>query len=254
MKKETLHIVWGEGNSLALKSGLSMKGVKAEVLSFPSMFECGYLPKDLSDKELILHLASFGVIGLLDKLKDFVTKDFSIYEKVIVWHGNNANELLMLYFICSFIDANLYHIDITKKTIPENSASNSVQMLDLSPANICDMGWMEEILEPISVDKQVSYKLLWNKWTTKKGYYRRYSKEINYIEILDEGFMDKTICEVLQKESDYGMAVGKLMGLIKDFGDRVIGDRVLKYVCSINSQNYDIYIKPHIPHMYNSGT
>lgn len=253
MKKGILHIVWGEGNCLALKSGLSMKGITAEVLYFPSMFECGHLPKDLSDKELILHLASYGEMELLDKLKDFVTKDFTKYEKVIVWHGDNANELLMLYFICSFIDANLYHIDITKKTIPENSASNSVQMLDLSPANICDMGWMEEILEPISVDKQVSYKQLWNQWTAKKGYYRRYNKVINDIEILDENFMDMVICEVLQKESDYRMAVGKLMGLIKGLGDRSIGNRVLKYVSLIDPHNYDIHIKPHMPYVYNSG-
>ena len=144
MKENVLHIV--RGNPYSIREGLAKKGIQANIVSFPSFFECGYLPKNLSEKELSFHLQSLRLRPddfrrMYDELKGLISEDYSKYNKVVIWHGTHANELVMLYFICSFINACLYHVDITSVRIKGCAGLNSISINDLSPNDVAKEDW-----------------------------------------------------------------------------------------------------------------
>ena len=84
MKENVLHIV--RGNPYSIREGLAQKGIQANIVSFPSFFECGYLPKDLSEKELSFHLQSLRLRPddfrrVFNELKVFISEDYSKHNK-----------------------------------------------------------------------------------------------------------------------------------------------------------------------------
>ena len=109
METKTLHVV----SSSSAKVTLEMGKVKDDIVFLPINLSCAYIPKDFSDKELCFALASQNKIGIFDQFKDFITKDYSVYDRVIVWHGWAASDLLLLYLMSTLIEDNLYQITIT---------------------------------------------------------------------------------------------------------------------------------------------
>lgn len=112
MEKKTLHVVSSPSRKGMLRMGLGKLDFYPEVIYLPIDFSFGYIPKDFSDKELCFALASHDNVEVFDQLKEFVTTDFSQYEKVIVWHGWSAHELLLLYLMSVLVEGTLYHVDI----------------------------------------------------------------------------------------------------------------------------------------------
>ena len=232
MKENVLHIV--RGNPYSIREGLAQKGIQANIVSFPSFFECGYLPKDLSEKELSFHLQSLRLRPddfrrVFNELKVFISEDYSKYNKVVIWHGNHANELLMLYFICSFINARLYHVDITSVQVYGCDGLNSISINDLSPNNVAQEDWFNDVMKPISENEKQEYKELWNQWVNTEEGFRRYNKLLGNIERLPYNFMDEDIYTLLQNETMLSLIVAKLHCKFDDFGDKVIRDRVIEY-------------------------
>ena len=74
--------------------------------------ETAELAKDFSDKELCFALASHNKMNEFDHLKSFITTDFSSFDKIIVWHGWSASELLLLYLMSVLIKENLFQLTI----------------------------------------------------------------------------------------------------------------------------------------------
>lgn len=232
MKENILHIVAGYGYTL--NRGLSMQGINANIVTFPSMFEEGYLPKDLSDKELCFYLQSLNLSPdefrqRFDELKQFVSYDYTMLDKVVIWHGNHVNELMLLFFMCHLTDAKLFHIDMTLGGINGLEKENSIGLGHFSPNDIAKVNWMNDVMKPISIQEKNEFALLWRHWVNIGGFYRRYNKSINNIEILPDTFMDTEIHNQLQKESRFGLIIARLMGKFEDFGDKIISDRLLSF-------------------------
>lgn len=82
-----------------------------EISVCPVVFSCGILPKTYDKKELA-DTAEFLRIYSYYSLYDFVYKNYSAYDKVIVWHGRTAEELLLLYMMADLTKGDLYEIDI----------------------------------------------------------------------------------------------------------------------------------------------
>lgn len=198
------------------------------------MFEEGYLPKDLSDKELCFHLQSLNLSPKefrqrFADLKQFVSCDYTVFDKVIIWYGNHVNELMLLYFMCNLTDANLFHIDITLGGIKGIEKINSIGLGQFSPNDIAKVNWIKDVMKPISIQEKNEFALLWRHWVNIDGFYRRYNKSINNIEILSDTFMDTEIHNQLQKESRFELIIARLMGKFEDFGDKIISDRLLSF-------------------------
>ena len=82
-----------------------------EIAVCPVIFSCGILPKTYDKKELE-DTAEFLRLYSYYSLYDFIHKNFSAYDKVIVWHGRTAEELLLLYLMADLTKDNLYEIDL----------------------------------------------------------------------------------------------------------------------------------------------
>jgi len=207
MKKKTLHVVSSLCIKGTLKMGLCKLEQKPEIAYLPIDLSFGYIPKDFSDKELCFALASHGHMEVFDQLKKFVTTDYSQYEKVIVWHGLSASELLLLYLMSVLVEGELYHVDIRDYKGKDPSRLYS-DMGYVCPGDISDM---------ISLAKQLNFNAKeycreqWYKWASSTTPYRFSNIHTGVIEEYPEDFMDDSIKEYVQKKSSFNRVVGKIM-------------------------------------------
>jgi hypothetical protein len=207
MKKKTLHLVSSLCIKGTLKMGLCKLEQKPEIAYLPIDLSFGYIPKDFSDKELCFALASHGHMEVFDQLKKFVTTDYSQYEKVIVWHGLSASELLLLYLMSVLVEGELYHVDIRDYKGKDPSRLYS-DMGYVCPGDISDM---------ISLAKQLNFNAKeycreqWYKWASSTTPYRFSNIHTGVIEEYPEDFMDDSIKEYVQKKSSFIRVVGKIM-------------------------------------------
>jgi hypothetical protein len=207
MEKKTLHVVSSLCTKGTLKMGLCKLEQKPEIAYLPLDLSIGYIPKDFSDKELCFALASHDHMEVFEELKKFVTTDYSQYEKVIVWHGLSASELLLLYLMSVLVEGELYHVDIRDCKGKDPSRLYS-DMGYVCPGDISDM---------ISLAKQLNFNAKeycreqWYKWANSPTPYRFSNIHTGVIEEYPEDFMDDSIKEYVQKKSSFNRVVGKIM-------------------------------------------
>lgn len=214
MEKKVLHVVDCLANKGTLRMGLSMLGQRPEIAYLPINLSIGYIPKDFSDKELCFALASHNHMEVFEELKKFVTTDYSQYEKVIVWHGLSASELLLLYLMSVLVEGELYHVDIRDcKGLMEKHLSKNLSRLYPDMGSVCP----EDISDMISLAKQLNFNAKeycreqWYKWANSQAPYRFSNIHAGVIEEYPEDFMDDSIKEYVQKKSSFNRVVGKIM-------------------------------------------
>ena len=220
MEKKTLHVVSSLCTKGTLKMGLCKLEQKPEIAYLPLDLSIGYIPKDFSDKELCFALASHDHMEVFEELKKFVTTDYSQYEKVIVWHGLSASELLLLYLMSVLVEGELYHVDIRDYKGKDPSR--------LYP----DMGYVcpGDISDMISLAKQLNFNAKeycreqWYKWANSQAPYRFSNIHAGVIEEYPEDFMDDSIKEYVQKKSSFNRVVGKIM---MKYDDLFIPDSII---------------------------
>lgn len=88
---------------------------KHDILQYPVLTNIHYLPENFSETEMMKVAISWGNAKLYDDLKVFAQKLSEIrnYEKVIVWHAEDADSRLLLCTIVNAVRQTLYEIDIT---------------------------------------------------------------------------------------------------------------------------------------------
>lgn len=88
---------------------------KHDILQYPVRSNIHYLPENFSETEMMKVAISWGNAKLYDDLKVFAQKLSEIrnYEKVIVWHAEDADSRLLLCTIVNAVRQTLYEIDIT---------------------------------------------------------------------------------------------------------------------------------------------
>ena len=201
MKEKTIHVVNGSSICSNVKRGLEYLGSEDEIICQPHDFSIGYIPKDFSDKEFCIALRRYmflddsKFITYFEEWKQFFSKDFSVYDKVVVWHGGAAFELLLLYLMSVLTEGNLYHIDIKdckrfveKYQIPYPSMS-MVSSYDIARFN------MVSLKKKVSEEEQLYYIEQWYRWVYSKYPFRFSDYNTGLIKGYDEAFMDTDIFE-----------------------------------------------------------
>ena len=227
MKKKTLHVVSSLCTKGTLKMGLCKLEQKPEIAYLPLDLSIGYIPKDFSDKELCFALASHGHMEVFDQLKEFVTTDYSQYEKVVVWHGLSASELLLLYLMSVLVEGELYHVDIRdckgfmEKHLSKDSSRLYPDMGSVCPGDISDM---ISLAKQLNANAKSYCKEQWYKWANSPTPYRFSNIHTGVIEEYPEDFMDDSIKEYVQKKSSFNRVVGKIM---MKYDDLFIPDSII---------------------------
>lgn len=251
MKENTLHVVSGLSSKGIVLQSLGLLRIKEDVTYLPTDFSIGYIPKDFSDKELCFSLASRDHLDAFYNLKEFITTDYSKYQKVIVWHGWSAYDLLLLYLMSVITDDNLYQIDIRdcdgfmQKHLshPEYAISQFPDMGYVCIDDIIDYD-MLSYAKPVSKKEQVYYRNQWDKWANSPYPYRFSDIQRGIIKEYPENFMDHYIIDAVKNSDKLFVIMGEVMSkldslFIPDFiiYRRILElrkNRVLKFSVSLN--------------------
>ena len=241
MEKKTLHVVSGLSSRYTVRRGLSEMGIKDDVIYLPIDFSLNYIPKDFSDTELMQSAMSLDILGLelqekmviFNQLKEFVTTDYSNYEKVIVWHGWSAYDLLLLYLMSVLVGDNLYHIDITtcEDFMKKYSSLPYLDMGYVSPNDVYTFN-MPSFAKAVTDKEKIEYSNQWNRWKNSSAPYRFSNIHTGVIEEYPADFMDETIIKYAKYESKLVRLVDKVFN---EFDDLFISDSV------IIKRIYDLY-------------
>lgn len=219
MKTNTLHVVHGSSAKVTLEMGK----VKDDIVFLPINLSCCHIPQDFSDKELCFALASQNQFGMFDQFKDFITKDYSVYDRVIVWHGWAASDLLLLYLMSTLIEDNLYQITITD--YPDfKKRHESAPFVGMGWVCPMDVSEMMSYMRPITKTDLQKYKEQWNRWKETKTPYRFSDIHTGVIEEYPADFMDSTIIDIVRKETQISRVVGLVM---RKFLDMPIPDYMI---------------------------
>ena len=212
LQKRTLHVVSNIFARSSLICGFCEMNLHEEVTCLPINLSFGYLPKDFSDKELCMALAShtsyesFRTYSKrLGKLKQFFSTDYSVYDKIIVWHGNSASDLLLLYLMSAIVKEKLYHIDIKECVGFMNSHRRftPIDMKNVRPKDIAQYN-MLSLVEPLDEEKLQYCRKQWHRWKKNKSLFRFYDAETGDIKAYSDDFMDNCILETAKKHPDSG--------------------------------------------------
>lgn len=212
MQERTLHVVSDILVRSSLIGGFCEMNLQEEVTCLPINLSFGYLPKYFSDKELGLALASrtsyksFRTYSKwLGKLKQFFSTDYSVYDKIIVWHGNSASDLLLLYLMPVIVKENLYHIDIKECVgfMKNHRRSVLIDMNLVNPKDIAQYN-MISLAKPLSEERLQYCRKQWHRWKKNKSPFRFYDAETGDIKAYPEDFIDDCIIEAAKKHPDSG--------------------------------------------------
>ena len=206
MKEKTLHVVSSACYRWTLKQAFYEMGIKDDVACLPIDFSLNYIPKDFSDTELMLSAMSLNSLELQEKiviftqLKEFITKDYTHYEKVIVWHGWSAYDLLLLYLMSVLVGNNLYHIDITtcEDFMKKHSSLPYLDMGYVSPNDIFTFN-MPSLAKRVLEKQKSEYANDWNRWKRSTAPYRFSNIHTGVIKEYPADFMDDTIIKYARK-------------------------------------------------------
>lgn len=167
-------------------------------------------------------------------ITNFMRIDLSSYDKIIVWHGPNASELLLRSLFCYLLPFPLYSIDISKWN---NAGTRPLsKVTECSPENIKAFIGTEE---QISQDDHKRYKEEWTRAMESKSNLRIYNNQ--RIEEVEESYFDPYIISKASKEWVWAMRLaGASMGwnlLLTD--DKFVTSRIVHLVESGILQSRD---------------
>lgn len=208
MKNKILHVV--SSHSATIKIGFDIINIKDEISCFPINLSFGYLPKDFSDKEIAFclashHLFSTQYIKCFEEFKQFISTDYSVYDKVIVWHGGLASDLLLLYLVSVLVKEKLYQIDIRDCVALFKKISSKpfcgigfICPEDISLYNLISLA------KPLSKETMHHCKEKWFKWTNNNSMVRLNDITTGEIKTYPENFVDDLIIEAARKNLNLG--------------------------------------------------
>lgn len=207
MNKKILHIV----DSNAAKERVfqlinSSENEQIEVC--PTYLSYGILPKNYTKKQLAATAASLQKYNWTDDLYKFVHRDYSVYDKVIVWHGRHSGELLLLYWMADLTKNNLYEIDVADcKEVFEEFKRTSLYhfpVIFVGALEIEEMerhDWLGKYLKKVGEEQHSQYKSNWEYWRNKRSFLRVCRDNNWVIDSVDEELIVKMMHDI--KNSDY---------------------------------------------------
>jgi hypothetical protein len=103
---KVLHITPNDRTAHIVQSALAKEQDEVLVRSFPVSLLYGHLPYRINEASI----PSMSCNGREQELSAFLKLPFSDFNKVILWHSNDAESMLLLYWLCS-LNIPLYYID-----------------------------------------------------------------------------------------------------------------------------------------------
>ena len=100
-------------------------------------------------------------------LKKFVSTDYSVYDKIIVWHGWSSKDLMTLCLMSVLIERNLYHIDI-RDCSTFMSRMSSTPFPGMGHVSSDSIQEMIPLTKPVSAAEKQKYQKQWHKWIHSK--------------------------------------------------------------------------------------
>lgn len=254
MNKKILHIV----DSDAAKERVfqlinSSENEQIEVC--PTYLSYGILPKNYTKKQLAATAASLQKYNWTDDLYKFVHRDYSVYDKVIVWHGRHAGELLLLYWMADLTKDNLYEIDVADcKEVFEEFKRTSLYhfpVIFVGALEIEEMerhDWLGKYLKKVGEEQHSQYKSNWSYWR-KTPSLLRVCRDNNWvIDSVDEELIVKMMHDIMNSDwfhkiPEY-VKLAVLGGIITydlyvDFGYFGICGRIVDFILRKNKELID---------------
>lgn len=177
-----------------------------EITVCPVIFSCGILPKTYDRKELV-DTAEFLRIYSYYTLYEFVHRDYSAYEKVIVWHGRTASELLLLYLMADLTKDNLYEIDIADcekffSYFQKHSLYHyPVITTDfLEPDDMDKYDWLNTCLKKVNMEQYKKYRSEWEYWRNKPSLLRVCKTNNFKIEYVDSEYIEGLMQNIISQK------------------------------------------------------
>jgi len=230
---KNIHIVNGNSGAATLKYVLKKAGTQNtnivycfnDILSVGPLFQ---VESDIGQQKRKTYLsnlihkidATYPLIEIINDIPEFLNFNFSDFDTVTIWHGNNTPERILKFFCCKIIDdKNLYEIDISK-----SGERTSCSMGECSPESV---RILLNSSKKISQEDYIKSREEWNQITLSESKLRVYRKE--KIESVFENFYDQLILEQCTTEFTpaqkvIGITLGKSGQLI---GDTFITNRLL---------------------------
>jgi Protein of unknown function. len=146
--------------------------------------------------------------------------NFSKYDKVVIWHGNNIQEKLLLYLACALLpNENLFEAAITDAI--KQHGYTPTKLAECSSSSIAQL---LESITPIDSNKKELYKQEWTKSAQSDKLIRIFSQ--GSIAEADESYYDSYILSDCTE--DYTPAAQIVSNVMARCGQS-IADAFLKY-------------------------
>jgi len=207
MDMKILHVVSSDGDKERVFQ-LINSSKNEEIVVCPTSLGYGILPKNYTKKELTATALSLQKYNWPDSLYEFTHTDYSVYDKVIVWHGRRAEDILLLYWMADLTKDNLYEIDVAdceeifkefKRTSLYQFPVIFLEALEIDELERYD--WLGEYLKKVGKEQHDQYKSKWEYWRNKKSFLRVCRDNNWVIDSVDEELIVKMMHDIMK--SDY---------------------------------------------------
>lgn len=254
MNKKILHIVYSDAAKERVFQ-LINSSENEELEVCPTYLSYGILPKNYTKKQLAATAASLQKYDWTDNLYKFVHRDYSVYDKVIVWHGRDAGEILLLYWMDDLTKDNLYEIDVADceelfqefiRTSLYHFPVISVAALDLEEME--RHNWLGEYLKKVSKEQHNQYKSNWKFWRNTPSLLRVCRDNNWVIDSIDEELIVKKMHEIMDSDWFHKIpdwvklaVLGSIItyDLYVDFGFLGMCSRIVDFVLRKNEELID---------------
>lgn len=115
-----LHLVSDESGAAMLRQAL-IGELGNDVMSFPCSlcyaplfadFTAEAIRKYVDEVYGMLPCMEYSCPNLYKDILGFIKADFSLYDEVVVWHGDSASEQIFFYMVCALVDKPLSEVDL----------------------------------------------------------------------------------------------------------------------------------------------
>lgn len=234
-----LHIVQGYSARGTFRRFLKETNKAEEVLAFPTDFKHGAIFKDFSDDELQKRFLYLKTLYkdcdelTYETIHNFVNHDFNQYEKIVVWHGNNVDEWLLLYMMCALIKKDIYEVDVEELKSHFSRLRHS-PFLSLSCCSEENIIYLYDRIKPISNCQKQEYASQWERWSQSDAPIRIMDNQNNIVEVGEDYFDESLLSDCTTEYKMVARVIGEtLYDTLFLVGDFFLHKRII-HLISIN--------------------
>ena len=230
--KKTLHIISGHSAEGAIKECFKKHEIDDSIFMVNAAFQ--YAPLFTNEttlnrrKEVLnnfFNITDYYGAGYdyTIEIRNFINYNFNEYERVVIWHGDDVDERILLYLTCSLVKTELYEVDITY--IKQHLSNKNIPHVCLCHCSVENIRLLYDRIRPISKEKQMEYATKWYQWSRSDAKLRIMDND-GLIKDVNEDYFDKLLLSYCNDEyTTTARVIGNTFGNC----DIRIGDGYLHY-------------------------